>query len=125
MSQSDQIQYKKTSSILKNQTFSPVFSSNQYTNFKTYALENTITNTKLSYHQLKPSNKQIVFDMEKQTTNCPTFVLCRNTNARSNRRALTGCQIPARPSRPFTEKQRGLALSKMNMCLCSTMVDAS
>lgn len=92
MSQSDYIQYKKTSVELKEQAKSenvsklpPIFNSSQYTLFKQYALENTIVNTKESLLRLQPSGTQNVFNMDKKyTVNCPRFIVCNQTTTRPN-----------------------------------------
>jgi len=86
MSQSDYILYKKTQQVLKEQNkLSPVIMSKDYTEYSKYAVETTISNTKLKYSKLVPPNKVDVLDMEKTITNCPTFVLCKNTDQRPNR----------------------------------------
>jgi hypothetical protein len=86
MSQSDYIQYKKTQQILKDQTKMPkILGPNEYTMFAQYTTETTIPNTKLRYSRLIPSSTKTILDMYKTTTNCPTFVLCKNTNTRPNR----------------------------------------
>ena len=119
MSQSDYIKFKKTSNSLKTQKFPPVFSSGRYSSFKTFNLENTIQNSKLTFNLLKPASKQIVFGMEKNVVNCPTFPLCTNTNLRTNRVALSGSQISPRPYRPLAEKQHEVAITQLETCLCS------
>lgn len=119
MSQSDFINYKKTSNELKNQTIqSSVYTTKEYINFKKYSLENTIQNKRIKYNQLLPTNNKLVFGMEKKTTNCPSFILCNNTNTRPNRKPLSGCQITPKPIRPLTEKQLNNQYSKSNICLC-------
>ena len=101
MSQSDYIQFKKTTMILKNNTISPV--SNElppvltpelYTAFTTYNLETTVSNTKNSYSRLLPSGKRNFLDIEKTVATCPSFILCTNTNNRPNRVKNT-TQIPS------------------------------
>lgn len=92
MSQSDYMQYKKTSIELQEQSKSenvdklpPIFNSSQYTLFKKYALENTIVNTKESLLRLQTVGTQNVLNMEKQYTNdCPHFIVCNNTTDRPN-----------------------------------------
>ena len=127
MSQSDYIQYKKVANELRiNGTtdtlypVDPIFTSKDYTDFKSYALETTISNTKINYNQLIPSEKKIIFNMEKNTTNCPTFPLCRNTNTRSNRVIIGGSRIgPWRNSRPLLEKTIAKPITELPLCACS------
>jgi hypothetical protein len=127
MSQSDYIQYKKVANELRiNETadsvypVDPVFNSRDYTDFKSYALETTVSNTKLNYNQLIPTGKKIIFNMEKNTSNCPTFPLCTNTNTRSNRVILGGSRIgPWRNLRPLEEKVIAKTITELPLCACS------
>ena len=99
MSQSDYLQFKKTSRLLKDQAdFDPVFAPSDYIAGKDFNLETTILNTKQTNNILTHSSKQIVFGMERTTGgNCPTFILCTGTNSRANRRALDASQIECFP----------------------------
>jgi hypothetical protein len=99
MSQSDYIMRKKTSTklagISKNPIdagdFPQVFSSQDYTGFYQYQLTNTIVNTKTTPNELVAPNHQIVFNMEvSSANNCPSFIVCNNTNTRQNRVASAG-----------------------------------
>jgi hypothetical protein len=95
MSQSDYIKYKKTSVQLKDlSNHPPILVPSDYTSFLNYNLENTITNTKINYHQLIPSNTQIIFNMEKIPTNCPSFITCFGTQGRTNRQLKTPIGTP-------------------------------
>lgn len=106
MSQSDYIRHKKVSNELKYQSdLPPVLQTNDYIEFKEYALENTIQNTKINYNQLIPSNTYIVYGMEKKPTNCPTFTLCSNTQSRPNRVPIIQGYSSVRPSRPLITLQ--------------------
>jgi hypothetical protein len=134
MSQSDYIKYKKVSRELKINKLNPILDSQEYIDYKQYALENTTptrpnyvynggtsttTNGKLSYNQLVPANKKIIFGIERsRTTTCPTFTLCTNTNQRTNRRALLQPQIDPRPLRPLTDKELATPLSSSQFCQC-------
>ena len=51
MSQSDYLKYKRVSRELKTNKLSPVFNDQDYVSYKEYALENTISNSKLTYNQ--------------------------------------------------------------------------
>jgi hypothetical protein len=124
MSQSDYIELKKIATELKINKFSPIFGSQEYTDFTKYSLENNVSNTKTTYNRLIPASTQVIFSMERNNQNCPTFINCNNTNTRTNRRPLIGLQIPARPSRPLAEKtleKMGLlkTIKQTEICLCN------
>ena len=126
MSQSDYLKYKRISTELKINKLSNVFSPSDYVGYKEYSLENTIYNTKIRYNQLKPSNKTIVFNMEKtKNSDCPTFITCKNTNTRPNRTTYSSTYksqyATVRPIRPFTQKQLDISLNETNLCLCSNL----
>lgn len=85
MSQSDYIKFIRTAEVLKNKELPPVFDAGDYTDYESYNLETTVSNTKNTYSRLvQPSNKTI-FTIEKNVSNCTTFPLCVNTNLRTNR----------------------------------------
>ena len=85
MSQSDYIKLIRTAEVLRNKELQPVFDAGDYTDYESYNLETTVSNTKNIYSSLTlPSNKKI-FNIEKNVTNCATFPLCTNTNQRTNR----------------------------------------
>jgi len=68
-----------------------VFSSQEYTGFYKYQLTNTIVNTKTTPNELVAPNHQIIFNMEVlSTNNCPSFVVCTDTNTRQNRNLNPG-----------------------------------
>lgn len=94
MSQSDYIQRKKMSARLSGISKTPinrgdfpnVLSSQEYTNFSQYQIENTFINTKINPEHLVLPNHQIIFNMEVlATNNCPGFAICKDTNTRQNR----------------------------------------
>ena len=99
MSQSDYLKFKKTSRLLKDQAdYDPVFVPSEYMAGIDFNLETTVLNTKQTNNQLKPSDKQVVFGMERTTGgNCPTFTLCTGTNGRANRRLLDASQTACFP----------------------------
>ena len=101
MSQSDYIKFKKTSRLLKDQAdYDPVFAPSEYMAGMDFNLETTIINTKQTNNQLKLSDKQIVFGMERTTGgNCPTFIICpgTGTDTRANRRLLDASQSECFP----------------------------
>ena len=87
MSQSDYIQHLKVATELKLQSkLSPVLTSDNYTAFKQFNIENTVYNTSRRHNQLVPTGTQIVFDMPMpNASRCSTFLLCSNTQNRPNR----------------------------------------
>ena len=91
MSQSDYISHKKIAHILKDQeNLGNVLNSQEYTDFKTFELSNTIIDSNITYNGILPRNKQKVFGMEMDVSgNCPSMVFCRNTKSRRNRNKTT------------------------------------
>lgn len=99
MSQSDYIKYKKIQQILKDQTkLEKVLKPADYNGFESYQIETTVSNTKNRYSRLLPENRVSVMEMEKRTTSCPTFVLCRNTQTRPNRELNVYALQEAKPT---------------------------
>jgi hypothetical protein len=99
MSQSDFIMRKKTAARLAGISKTPidggdfpqVFSSQDYTDFSQFQYVNTIINTKTTPNELVATNHKIVFNMEvSSANNCPSFLVCNNTNARQNRKLNEG-----------------------------------
>ena len=88
MSQGDYIRVKKTKQVLTKK-LSPVISHENYAAFQTYHLETTVNKTKHTFSRLLPASKKDIFDMEQNISGCPTFPLCTNTNARTNRKLNT------------------------------------
>ena len=64
-------------------------------------------------------NKKIIFDMEKTTLSCPTFITCNNTNMRTNRKLLLASQWSVNPIRPLLQKNIDKQLINLNLCVCS------
>ena len=89
MSQSDYIRYKKNTNQLKeiNKLY-PILASQDYTAFKQYTLESTITNTSPTLNRLALPDYKVIFDMERKISNCPIadFQMCNLTNQRLNRK---------------------------------------
>ena len=137
MSQSDYIKFVKTAQILQgeattNREVPPVLTPTDYTAFESYNLETTVSNTKITYSRLLlPTNKSI-FDIEKKVSTCPTFILCSNTNTRTNR-VLNSTQVPTptyRMNKVYTPSRcqfingrviRNATCSK-KICKCRTRV---
>lgn len=99
MSQSDYIQRLKTSTKLSGISKTPVnqgdfpqvFSSQDYIGFYQYQVTNSVINTKTTPNELVAPNHKIIFNMEvSSTANCPSFVVCNNTNIRQNRKLNPG-----------------------------------
>ena len=97
MSQSDYIKYKRVATQLKIDKLSPVLSNVEYTDFKQYSIENTITNTDTLFNELLPPNTNIIFNMQKNISNCPTFLVCINTNSRGHRVPMGNSYFTPRP----------------------------
>ena len=85
MSQSDYLKHKKTAHILKEDKLPPVLSGSDYASYKRYQIVNTVENDETNYGELVPQGKKKIFGMELSVTNCPSFILCQNTNTRNNR----------------------------------------
>lgn len=88
MSQSDYLKHKRIAnelSIDHSLNHLPVLESQNYTSYRSYALKNDIVNTKTILNRITPSNKQIIFDVEKTVSGCPDFIDCSNTHLRPNR----------------------------------------
>ena len=86
MSQNNYTDHLRNSTILKEQTKLPyVLNAKDYTQYKNYSIVKNIPNTKISFSQLSSSINTNIFDIERNTMNCPEFQLCKNTNQRTNR----------------------------------------
>lgn len=118
MSSSDYIQYKKSGVILKNLAKEPyVLDASEYTFLMDYNLENTVTNSKLIYNKLNIPNHQMVFNMDRVVTNCPTFPLCKNTHARVNRKKLISAQIAPRPKPKYIKDRMNFSDKYKTLCI--------
>ncbi len=107
MSQSDYIEFLKTTDILGINKLDHILSGQDYTTFERFALETTVPNIKNSFSRLLPQNtptfKAIfpntdpvrvdVADMELKVPSCATFKLCTDTNNRPNR-VLNSVSLP-------------------------------
>jgi len=118
MSSSDYIKLKRTGVILKNLVDEPyVLDDSEYTDFMNYNLENTVTNSKIVYNKLIPPNHQIVFNMDRTVTNCPTFTLCTQTQTRVNRKKLISAQITPRPKSKYIKDRMLFSKAYKTICL--------
>ena len=119
-SQSDYIQYLKVSTELQSiKKLPPILNSGDYTQYAGYSIENQISRTKQLNSQLTLPNQLIIFDISTiDVSGCPVFIMCQKTNTRANR-ILIPYSGYCNPLRPLTQKQRGLPLKKLNLCLCN------
>ena len=130
MSQSDYIRFKKTSSKLTDQSkHDAVYNSTDYTSFKNFSLEKSVTNDKPTYNRLSESGKQNIFDMELKMTDCPNFILCNETDTRPNRVPLAPYQstcfpimkAPGRTVPRYTKKPLSNAHNYKIVCKCKNV----
>jgi|DEB19_MinimDraft_2_1074335.scaffolds.fasta_scaffold163518_1 hypothetical protein len=120
MSQSDYLKYKRVSTALKidGNDKIPVLESQNYVNYKQYALENTIENTSVLYNRITPANKRVIFGMDKNTTSCPSFIVCRNTQSRPNRVPMSAVYFTPTPM-PRTITDTKHAGNQKTDCKCA------
>ena len=86
MSQSDYLRRKRVANVLNlDATEQPIMESSRLREFKQFQLENEITTTNIRYHRIVPASKQSILHMEKNVTNCPSFLVCTGTSQRLNR----------------------------------------
>jgi hypothetical protein len=144
MSQSDYIKQKRTATNLKEQVkHDAVYKSTDYTTFKEYSLEKTITSTKPTFNRLRVPGTKTIFDVEKNVSSCPNFTVCTGTNTRPNRIPLDAVQQscfpvmkpPGRPmpillnditKKPFpnTKKYRMVCKCRNTSCVCEAVCES-
>lgn len=123
MSQGDYIKRKQVAQTLRadggnEQNSQPaVFSAHDLLMYKQYQIINNDSNTILNYNLLSMPGKILVFDMERNVTNCPTFVVCKDTNTRPNRVLRTVAACPVN-TQPLTWVERKNALEHKPLCKC-------
>jgi len=123
MSQGDYIKRKQVAQTLRADglhtpnRFPPVFSSQDLLKYQQYQIINNDSNTILNYNLLTSPGKIMVFDMERNVTNCPTFVVCRNTNTRPNRvlRTVAACPVSIQPLSWEAKKN---SMDDKTLCTC-------
>jgi len=123
MSQGDYIKRKQVAQTLRADglntpnRFPAVFSSQDLLDYEQYQIVNNDSNTKINYNLITPTGKKIVFDMERNVANCPTFVVCRNTNTRPNRilRRVAECPVSIQP---LTWKETKNSIDDKTLCTC-------
>jgi len=132
MSQSDYIEYKRTSRQLadfnENSPKMPVvMNMKTYVSYKKFSLENTIINTALSYHKIVPPNTPEVFGMLKPCASSePTFTLCTGTDQRPNRPVPSSTFVPSfrNPAVETISKQNRMkwyTIANTKLCKCATL----
>jgi hypothetical protein len=94
MSQSDYINRKKSSHILRSDVsrFSNVLTQKEYNMYSKYNLENTIKSKNLTPSSLLAVGKHRILNMEVEESklqNCPEFKVCENTHDRAHRKLNT------------------------------------
>jgi hypothetical protein len=144
MSQSDYIKLKRIATNLKEQAkHDAVYKSTDYTTFKEYSLEKTITSTKPTFNQLRLPGTKTILDVEKKVSDCPSFIVCSGTDDRANRRPLDAVQQscfpvmkpPGRPmptllnsetKKPFpnTKKYRMNCVCRNVSCVCEVTCES-
>lgn len=119
MSQGDYIRYKRVATeLVEQRKFDPVLASRKYINYKEFNIENTVFNNTPTHDKLIPANTAVVFGMVRnKSATCPSFILCRGTNARPNRKALLGVQSA---SQPLAKKPSHVTPNKLPLCLYCT-----
>ena len=105
MSQSDYLQHKKISTELKQFAKYPsVLDANDYTLFKQYSIEHTVTNGKIQSNQLYLPGTVNLFGTDYKVSSCPTsFIPCKLTNTRINRKPMMNIQSTPVPQPLFTK----------------------
>ena len=123
MSQGDYIKRKQVAQTLRAdggsvQNSQPaVFSAHDLLMYKQYQIINDDSNTIINYNLLALPGKIMVFDMERNVTNCPTFIVCKDTNDRPNRMLRTVAECPV-STQPLTWVERKNALERKPLCTC-------
>jgi hypothetical protein len=129
-SQSDFIKYKKVNTVLAldaSTNFAPVLNSQDYSNYRGFVFQNTVPNTKTIYNRITESTKQVVLDMDKDKssvenmgitiTNCPSFLLCTETETRPYRVPLSESYFTPTPQ-PLNWRETKNASWKKTGCKC-------
>ena len=123
MSQGDYIKRKQVAQTLRADglhtpnRFPAIFSSQDLLDYQQYQIVNNDSNTKINYNLITPPNKKIIFDMERNVTNCPTFVVCNNTNTRPNRVLNPVADCPF-SNQPLTWKETKNTIDDKTLCIC-------
>jgi hypothetical protein len=123
MSQGDYIKRKHVAQTLRADglhtpnRFSAIFSSQDLLDYQQYQIVNNDSNTKINYNLITPTGKKIIFDIERNVANCPTFVVCNNTNTRPNRVLRTVADCPF-SNQQLTWKETKNTIDDKTLCIC-------
>ena len=84
-------------------------------------------NSKTIYRRITPSTSQVVLNMDKKKAliqnmatsiyNCPSFLICKNTNTRPYRIPMSGVYYTPTP-KPLNWQQKKNALNEKTGCKC-------
>jgi len=106
MSQSDYIKHLKLATEIKQQNeFAPVLEDTNYILFKEYSIINSIQNTSKRYGQLATPNIKPVFETQQSIDNCPSFIVCHNTNQRPYRIPLSSIYFTPFPKKKYVKQK--------------------
>lgn len=80
MSQSTNLEYNKTGqNLIFYDDFTGPLKNSDYIRFKSYQLVNTITNSTPTLNELVPPTKIDIFNIDRNTSNCPVYDCQSNT----------------------------------------------
>ena len=77
--------------------YNSVLNAKDYTDFKKYSLESSIQSSTATLNDLVIPNQTKIFDMVMDVSNCPSFIICNDTDKRANRQPLKGFQSTCEP----------------------------
>jgi len=77
--------------------YKSVLDAKDYIDFKKYSLEGSITSSIPVLNDLSIPNKTKIFDMIMNVSNCPSFIVCNDTDTRANRTSLKSFQSTCEP----------------------------
>ena len=123
MSQSDYIKRKQVAHTLRidggqvDNSQPAVFSSQDLLKYKQYQIVNEDSNTIINYNNITQASKIVVFGIDRDVTNCPDFVVCKDTNSRPNRvlRPEKECDVQILP---LSWEQKKNVPVKSKLCKC-------
>ena len=123
MSQSDYLKRKQVAHALRidggntNNNQPAVFGSQDLLKYKQYQIINDDPSTNITYNLITSSGTKMVFDMERNVANCPTFIVCKDTHTRPNRvlTSDTGCKVQIHP---LTWEQKKNVPNSTKVCVC-------
>jgi len=77
--------------------YNSVLNAKDYIDFKKYSLEGSIQSSTATLNDLVIPNQTKIFDMVMDVSNCPSFIICNDTDLRANRQPLKGFQSTCEP----------------------------